>query len=309
MGSFAMGLLTGLREGIGPALTVTIILAYLARTGNGRHFDTIWFATGAAIALSVGIGAALWITIGGFTGAGEDIFEGVAMLAAATLLTWMVLWMRRTAKVNGESGSRVDAALVAGSGFGLAILAFTAVIREGIETAVFLLDTATVAGQDAGAFNTLAGAMAGMAIAIGTGLAVYGWARAIDRRTFFTWIGVTLIFIAAGLLSHAVREFVEAGWVTVGTSTAFDISAVLPHRAGEGEGLAWAVGPILRAVFGYSSRPEWITFVTWLGYLLVLLALYLRPRWPAQADALRPGGRGRFGSTTSSQDLGRATGL
>jgi high-affinity iron transporter len=309
VGSFAMGLLTGLREGIGPALTIGIILAYLAQTGNGRHFAKIWFGTGAAIALSVGIGAVLWLTLGDFTGAAEDLFEGAVMVAAAMVLTWMVLWMRRTAKVRDESGARVDAALVAGSILGLAILAFTAVIREGIETAVFILSTATLAAQDAGAFNTLAGTVAGLAIAIGTGLAIYGWARAIDRRTFFTWIGVALVFIAAGLLSHAVREFVEAGWVTIGTSTAFDISAVLPHRAGEGEGLAWVVGPILRAVFGYSSRPEWITFVTWLGYLLVLLTLYLRPRWPAQAHRLRPGRRGRFGSRPTSQDLAKATGL
>jgi high-affinity iron transporter len=302
-----MGLLTGLREGIGPALTVSIILAYLARTGNDRHFDKIWFGTGAAVALSVGIGAALWITIGGFPGPHEDVFEGIAMLAAAVVLTWMVLWMRRAANVNGALRSGVDSSLVAGGILGLAVLAFAAVIREGIETAVFLLGTATAAGENAGAFNTLAGAVAGIAIAVGSGLALYGWARALERRTFFKWVGFVLVFIAAGLVSHAVREFVQAGWIAMGTATAFDISAVLPHRAGEGEGLAWVIGPILRAVFGYSSSPEWITFVTWIGSLLVLLALFLRPLRPAQANALLPWGRVRVGSRTSSQDLAKAT--
>ena len=229
------------------------------------------------------------------------------MLAAAAVLTWMVLWMRRAANVNGELQARVDSSLVAGGIVGLAILAFAAVIREGIETAVFLLRTATAAGEDAGAFNTLAGAVAGIAIAIGTGLALYGWARVIDRRTFFKWIGIVLVFVAAGLVSHAVREFVQAGWIAVGTATVFDISAVLPHRAGEGEGLAWVIGPILRAIFGYSSRPEWITFITWLGYLLMLLTFFLRPLRPAQANALWRWGRVEIESRTSRQDLAKAT--
>ena len=97
-------------------------------------------------------------------------------------------------------------------------------------------------------------------------------------RTFFRWTGIALIFIAAGLLSHAVHEFVEIGLITVGTSTAFDISSILPH---EGDGFLATIGQLLRAMFGYTSNPEWITLLTWLAYVVVVMFLYLRPVKPA----------------------------
>jgi high-affinity iron transporter len=93
---------------------------------------------------------------------------------------------------------------------------------------------------------------------------------------------VALIFIAAGLLSHAVHELVEIGVITIGTETAFDLSGILPH---EGEGFLALIGSLLRALFGYTSTPEWITFLTWLGYIVIVLPLYLRPVKPAEATA------------------------
>ena len=162
--------------------------------------------------------------------------------------------------------------------FGLAALAFTAVIREGIETALFLMGQATAAGTEA--MSTLIGALVGLLIAVGIGYGLYRGARVINLRTFFQWTGIALIFIAAGLLSHGIHEFIEAGWITIGTSTAFDISAILPHEAADG-GLG-VVGSILRAMFGYTSTPEWITFIAWLTYVVVVLTLYLRPVRPSE---------------------------
>ncbi len=280
LGSFTSGLLTGLREGVEAALIVSIVLAYLVKTGNARHSGRIWLGTALAIAVSIAVGVTLFVTIGGFEGTSEQIFEGIAMTIAAAVVTWMLFWMRRTAaNIKGQLHARVDRSLTEGSIFGLTLLAFTAVIREGIETALFLLGQATAA--DAQATSTLVGAVIGLAIAAVIGYALYRGARVINLRTFFSWTGVALIFIAAGLLSYAVHEFVEAGVITVGTGTAFDISGVLPHDPAAGP--AGVVGSILRAIFGYSSTPEWITLITWVAYVAVVLTLYLRPLKPATA--------------------------
>ncbi len=278
-GFLTTGLLTGLREGVEAALIVSIILAYLAKTGNSRHFDKIWLGTGAAIAVSVAVGVILFVTIGRLQEPAEQIFEGSAMTLAAGVVTWMLFWMRRTAaSVKGELQASVDRRLVEGSIWGLAILAFTAVIREGIETALFLMAQAQAATQaDGTAFATLLGALIGLLIAAIIGYGFYKGARVINLRTFFQWTGVALVFIAAGLLSHGIHEFVEAGVIGFGTASAFDISGVLSHEDGLGQ---W-----LRAIFGYSSNPEWITFVSWLAYIVIVLVGYLRPVQPRPVEA------------------------
>jgi high-affinity iron transporter len=282
LGFLTTGLLTGLREGVEAALIVSIILAYLAKTGNRRHLGKIWLGAGAAVALSVAIGVVLFVTIGGFEEPAEQIFEGFAMLIAAGVVTWMLFWMRRTsANIKGQLHAGVDRALMEGGVFGLAILAFTAVIREGIETALFLMGQATAA--DTQAMSTLVGAVIGLVIAVAIGYGLYRGARVLNLRTFFQWTGIALIFIAAGLLSHGIHEFIEAGWISVGTGTAFDISAFLPHEPDAG--VSGVIGSILRALVGYSSTPEWITFLSWLGYVVIVLALYLRPVRPATAQS------------------------
>jgi high-affinity iron transporter len=281
VGAFASGLLTGLREGVEAALIVAIICSYLARTGNARHFGKIWLGVGAAVAASLVLGALVYVTVGGLEEPYEQIFEGLTMLVAAGVVTWMLFWMRRQASsVKGDLQRAVERVLTASTAWGLAVLAFTAVIREGLETALFLVGQATAATDgaagEAGALAVLVGALVGLAIAVAIGYGFYRGSRFLDIRTFFRWTGVLLIFIAAGLLSHAVHEFVEIGWITVGTSPAFDIGGVLPHDQG--------VGLFLRAIFGYTSSPEWIVFVTWAVYVVVVLVLYLRPVKPLASD-------------------------
>jgi high-affinity iron transporter len=200
------------------------------------------------------------------------------MLVAASVVTWMLFWMRRqAASVKGELQHAVDRALSEGSVWGLAVLAFTAVIREGIETSLFLVGQ--VDSADTAASSVLLGALVGLAIAVAIGFVFYHGTRRINLGAFFRWTGVGLIFIAAGLLSHAIHEFIEVGVITVGTQTAFDISASLPHEEG--------IGLFLRALFGYTSQPEVITLVVWATYIVVVLALFLRPvrRPPALVKA------------------------
>ena len=190
----------------------------------------------------------------------------------------MLFWMRRQASsVAGQLQRALDRVLTAGSAWGLAFLAFTAVIREGLETALFLVGQATAATASVGglgAASVLAGAAVGLLISVGLGYAFYRGSHRLNLGRFFRWTGVLLVFIAAGLLGSAVHEFVEIGWISLGTQTAFDISATLPHEQG--------VGLFLRAMFGYSSTPEIIALAAWGSYLVMILSLYLRPVPPRQ---------------------------
>lgn len=286
LGSFSSGLLTGLREGVEAALIVSIILAYLAKTGNGRHFGKIWAGAGAAIAVSVALGIVLFATVRGFPEPFEQLFDGVAMLLAATVVTWMLFWMRRqAASVKGELQAAVDRVLTEGRMWGLALLAFTAVIREGIETSLFLVGQASSA--DTAAPSVLIGAVVGLTIAAVLGYGFYQGTRRINLASFFRWTGIALIFIAAGLLSNGVGELIEVaeyyGVEVVGASRAFDLSGVLPHDEIEGApgGIVLVIGQLLRALLGYTSRPEVLTLVVHVAYVVVVLWAYLRPVQPA----------------------------
>jgi high-affinity iron transporter len=281
LGAFTSGLLTGLREGVEAALILAIICAYLAKTGNQRYFPNVFVGAGLALGLSAIIGIVLFATVGSFNEPYEQLFEGLTMILAASVVTWMLFWMRRqAASVRGSLHSAVDRALDNGSVTALVVLAFVAVIREGIETSLFLTGQAAAASSDGGAGAVLLGAVIGLGIAGLIGIGFYQGSRRINLATFFRWTGVALVFIAAGLLSHAVHEFIEIGLIKVGTQTLFDVSAILPH---EGDGSV--LGQMLNALFGYTSTPEVATFAVWLTYVVVVLGLFLRPvkRPPAPA--------------------------
>ena len=281
LGALSSGLLTGLREGVEAALIIAIICAYLAKTGNRREFPKVFAGAGSAVLLSAVLGLILYIQVGGLEEPYEQIFEAITLFAAAAVVTWMLFWMRRQARsVKGELHSAVDRALDGGSVLALAVLAFVAVIREGLETSLFLVGQANSADQNA--IWILVGAVIGLAIAAVLGVGFYQGSRRINLATFFRWTGVGLIFIAAGLLSTAVHELVEIGVIPFGGQTLFDLSGVLPHSADSGN----ILGQFLRAIFGYSSTPEVVTFAVWLTYVAVVLYLFLRPMKPASPAAV-----------------------
>ncbi len=274
-GTFFGGLVTGLREGVEAALIVSIIMAYLSKTGNAAQFPRIWLGTLAAIIVSAIAGVILYLTVGGLPEPYEQVFEGITLLLAASIVTWMLFWMRRqSAAVRGELHARLERVLTEGGAAGLAVLAFTAVIREGIETSIFLVGQVTAAGQAGGGAEAgvLPGALSGLAMAAALGYGFYRGSRRVNLGTFFRWTGIVLVFLAAGLLGGAIHEFAEIGLIPFGTQTAFDISGVLTHETG--------VGQFLAALLGYTSRPEAIRLVVQVAYLVIVLALYLRPAAP-----------------------------
>ena len=287
-GAFSSGLLTGLREGVEAALIVAIICAYLARTGYARYFGRVFLGAGLAAALSAIFGIGLYLTVGSFQQPFEQLFEATTLLVAAAVVTWMLFWMRRqAASVKGELQAGVDRALHDGSVAALASLAFIAVIREGVETALFL--TGQAASADQGAVWVLIGAVIGLAIAGSLGIGFYHGSRRLNLGTFFRWTGIALVFIAGGLVAKAIHELIEINVITIGTQTLVDMSAILPHQENDGS----VLGQFLHALFGYTSTPELITFVAWLTYVVVVLTLFLRPVKPVPrpaAPAVTPAG-------------------
>src|SRR5436190_14311890 len=174
VGAISSGLVTGLREGVEAALIVSIVLAYLARTDNLRFAGRIWLGVAAAVATSAALGVVLFVTVGELPEPYEQIFEGATLLVAAGIVTWMLFWMRRAAaSVKGELHVALGRALGEGSAWGLTALAFSAILREGIETSVFLVAQVTAAstmaaeqaGRGPAGWGVLAGALGGLAIA------------------------------------------------------------------------------------------------------------------------------------------------
>jgi high-affinity iron transporter len=282
LGALSSGLLTGLREGVEAALIVAIICAYLARTGNRNRFSRVFAGAGSAVALSALFGVLLSWSVGELPSPYEQLFEAGTLIAAAVVVTWMLFWMRRQARnVKGELQAAVDRALHEGSVTALAVLAFVAVIREGLETSLFLVGQARSAED--GAIWVLVGAIVGLLVAALLGVGFYHGSRRINLATFFRWTGVALIFIAAGLLSRAVHELIEIGVIQVGSQTLFDLSAVLPHEQDAGN----ILGQFLGALFGYTATPEVTTFAAWATYVIVVLALFLRPVKSGPAPATK----------------------
>ena len=270
LGAFTSGLLTGLREGVEAALIVSIVITYLVRTGRADQVGRVWIGTGVAALLSLIVGVAIYNTVGALESPWEQIFEGTTLLIAAGVVTWMLFWMRRQARsVKGELQAAVERAIAVGASWGLALLAFSAVVREGLETSIFLVGQAT--SDRAEAVWILVGALAGLAIAILIGYGFYRGSSRLNLASFFRWTGIALVFIAAGLLSHGIGEFIEIGALGNGpwTATAFDLSGLLSDEVG--------IGSFLRAIFGYSAAPAVLTVGVHVAYLVAILALYLRP--------------------------------
>jgi high-affinity iron transporter len=233
------------REGLEASLIVGIVLGYLAKTENRRYFRTIWLGTAAAVAASVATGAILFFTVGELEGRAEQIFEGIAMLSAVAVLTWMIFWMRKQAvNIKRELEARLASAIAAGSAVGLASVVFFAVLREGWETALFLF----AVSESSTPLATGVGAAVGLVISISLGIGLYLGSRRLNLRQFFTVTGILLIVFAAGLLAHAVHEFQEAGVLPKAVEHVWNTNAIISEDSHSGQ--------FLTALFGYNGDPS-----------------------------------------------------
>jgi high-affinity iron transporter len=197
-----------LREGFEASLVVGIVLAFLDRTGRRDGFRAVWVGVGAALALSLAVGVALFTAGAELEGRSEAIFEGVVMLTAAGLLTWMIFWMRNRARtLRREIEGRTQAALDAGSAMGLALVVFIGVAREGVETALFLFS----AVEGSSPIVSLVASLLAGAAAVGLGYLFYRGSHRLNLRTFFTATSVLLLLFAGYLLAFGLHELADAG--------------------------------------------------------------------------------------------------
>jgi high-affinity iron transporter len=267
------------REGLEASLIVGIVLAYLAKTDNREQFRYIWLGTAAAVLVSAISGAALFFTLGELEGRAEQIFEGIAMFSAVGVLTWMVFWMRKQARhIKGELEAKLATAIAAGSAIGLASVVFFAVLREGVETALFLF----AISESSSPLVTSVGAAAGLLVSITLGVGLYFGTRRLNLRQFFTITGILLIVFAAGLLAHGIHEFQEAGLLPMTVEHVWDTNGIVSEESTTGE--------FLTALFGYNGNPSLLEILAWAAYLVGALWFFLRPlvQWrresaPAQA--------------------------
>ncbi|MDY7543165.1 FTR1 family protein [Cryobacterium breve] len=275
--------LIGLREGLEAALIVTILVAYVVKIGRKDVLPRIWAGVGLAVLLALGIGALLTYGTSTLSFAAQETIGGVLSIAATGLVTWMVFWMLRTARtLSSQLRGSIDKSLL-GTGLGLVIVAFIAVGREGIETALFLWAAVQATGETT---LPLLGAALGILTAAGLGWLIYSGMLRINLSKFFTWTGGILIIVAAGVLSYGVHDLQEAGVLPGLHSIAFDVSAAIPPDS-------W-YGTLLKGTLNFSPATTWLELLVWVAYVGTTLTFFVR--------AVRSGRRPRTTSTETLPD-------
>lgn len=258
--------LIGLREGLEASLVVGILVAYLVKSGRRDRLPPIWAGVLTAVALSLAFGAVLTFTSSQLTFEAQEAFGGSLSLVAVGFVTWMIFWMRRTARhLRTELHGRLDAALAMGT-LALAVTAFIAVGREGLETALFIWTAVQAAGQTT---DPVLGAGLGLASAIVLGYLFYRGAVKINLAKFFTFTGAGLVVVAAGVFSYGVHDLQEAGILPGGNAYAFDVSSTVPPSS-------W-YGTLLKGTVNFSPASTWFEVAAWLLYIVPVMTLFFLP--------------------------------
>ncbi|MGX9890407.1 iron uptake transporter permease EfeU [Streptomyces sp. NPDC002276] len=275
--------LIGLREGLEAGLIVSILVATLVRADAKSRLPQVWTGVLAAIALALSFGAVLTFTAANLSATAQEAFGGVLSVIAVAFVTAMVFWMRRSARTfSGEIREKVTGALGMGAGV-LMLTSFLAVGREGLETALFLWTTARAAGESSG---PLTGAAIGLVLAAGLCWGLYRRVLRINLTKFFTATGVVLIVIAAGVLGYGLRDLQEGGVLPGLTTYAFDLS-------GSVDAGSW-YSTLIQGVFNLMPTMTWLQVVGYVGYLAVVLPLFLggvrgeRVKAPQPEPVLQP---------------------
>lgn len=259
--------LIGLREGLEAAIVVVILVAFLVKSGRRDALRWVWTGVGAAVALSIGVGAALTYGTQSLTFTAQEAVGGFGSILAVALVTWMVLWMRTAARaMSGQLKAGLIAALDVGAG-AVATLAFLAVAREGLETALFFYTNVQALGV--GNTTPLIGFGIGIGIAVALGFGLYSGAVRLDLARFFRVTGVLLIVVAAGILAYGVHDLQEAAILPGLNTLAFDVSAAVPPGS-------W-YGTLLKGIFNFSPAATVAEVAVWVAYVGIVLPLFLRP--------------------------------
>jgi high-affinity iron transporter len=260
------------REALEAALIVAIMVAYLKKVGKGELNRYVYLGSGGAVVASLILGLIVQSVYGELKGVSAQLFEGAASLTAVVVLTYMIFWMTEHSKrIRGELQEKIDVAITKGELFGITILAFIAVFREGLETVLFL-----TAAFFLDPFGVVVGAILGSTIVLLLAVLLMKGAYRLDINKFFRYTSVLLILFAAGLAGYGVHELIEAGEGSgiefgVWSQHAYDInppmnldgSYPLLHEKG-------VIGSVFKALIGYDGNPEWLRVIVYIGYWLIV---------------------------------------
>lgn len=248
------------REFLEATLVIVVVLSYLKRTGQAQHARNVWYGAGIGAICSVALALLFGLASGALSKEAEEIFEGVMMLVAVSLLTWMIIWMMAKRSIALELERKVSREMDKRQAFGIILLVAVAVLREGAETVIFLYAASFAGGAD------LSGAVMGGVFAVILGYLIFTGAKKVRLKAFFQITSVILILFAAGLTSHALLEFQKAGILSPIIEQLYDVSWIVNKKS--------TVGSILYSLFGYTGQPSLTEMIGYLGYLFMTVLLY-----------------------------------
>lgn len=271
-----------LREGIEASMIVAILLAYLKRLGQTRHFRDVFLGVGAALVLTLVGGIGAYFAISQYSGSRvQTYFETATYLVAAGFLTAMTFWMHKHARtMTQELQARSDQALTRGNRWGLGLLSFQAVGREGLETMVFTLAILFANSHQAATpvhgNLVLAGGALGLLVALALAVAMYRLGTKINLKVFFRVLGVALMLFAAGLLADAMENFQQLGWIKIGSHVLWNTSGFMSESSN--------LGDVFHSLIGYADQPTVLQGLVWVAYVAVSVGIFVmlsrKPRSP-----------------------------
>jgi len=255
-----VSLLITFREGVEASLIVGILLGFLKKTGQTQYAKYVWGGVVAAVVVSIAVAVAILSVGAELEGPAEPIFEGTMLFIAVGLVTAMIFWMRyqsRTLKSSLEN--EMNAAVQNGHPRALFATAFFAVVREGIETALFI----AAIGFTNKSIDTLSGSIVGLLIAALVGYLIYASTLKLNLRIFFSITSVLLLVIAAGLFGRAIHEFIEVGLLPAIREGVYNVGSIVPADS--------TIGQVLTALVGYNASPDLLETVGYIGFLALAM--------------------------------------
>ncbi len=276
--------LLSLREGLEAALIIGIALGALDKIRRNDLKPALWFGVLGAVIVSA-IAAILLTTFGlSLEGSAEQIYEGVTMLLAAGILTWMIFWMSKQAKsIKIELEEGVHKAAVTTGKRAIFWLAFIAVAREAVELALFITAAFFAGNSENLADNTIQ-TLAGVVLGLGTSI-LLGWSllaatARLNLKKFFQITGYLLILFAAGLVAHGIHEFNEVGWIPSIIEHVWDVNSIIDETSVTGE--------LLKTLFGYNGNPSLTEMIGYFAYLITVIFFFTRATTPAAVRSISP---------------------
>ncbi len=266
-------LLIGLREGLEAGLVVSILLAARRKSADPERAPLttapIWLGVLGAVAVAASFAAVLTFSTSELSTEVQDGVSGALSVLAVGLVTAMVFWMRRAAAgLSAHLRGEVDRAAAIGAG-ALAITAFLAVAREGLETTLFLWTAVQASGTTVA---PLIGAGLGLGAAVVLCALLYHQAVRLNLGVFFNRTALALLVIAAGVLAYGLGDLQDAGVLPGGRWVAFDLTARIDPNSW------WA--SIVSGVTDLEARMTALQAVAWIAYLGTAVTAFVRSGHP-----------------------------